>query len=201
MKYLLTVVIAALSWGLAAQDAPQQLPTAPSATKFPPQKTTSPPASETGQASPPAPAAPPAAADPSPPTQANTSASSAPQTNITPQPAPSTEPPKSNALPPSTSAKPAGTTESGDNPDELTIIRKRVDEVNVVFTVTDKRGHFVKDLTKNDFRVYDDNKPAESVRARSGARPTCRCASACSSTPAIRCATALSSSRKQLSSS
>ena len=40
-----------------------------------------------------------------------------------------------------------------------------MDEVNVVFTVTDKRGHFVKDLTQNDFRVFDDNKPAESVRS------------------------------------
>ena len=35
-----------------------------------------------------------------------------------------------------------------------------MDEVNVVFTVTDKRGHFVKDLTQNDFKVLDDNKPA-----------------------------------------
>jgi len=40
-----------------------------------------------------------------------------------------------------------------------------VDEVNVVFTVTDKRGHLVKDLTQNDFRVYDDSKPAESIRS------------------------------------
>ena len=34
-----------------------------------------------------------------------------------------------------------------------------------MFTVTDKRGHFVKDLTQNDFKVYDDNKPAENVRS------------------------------------
>ena len=40
-----------------------------------------------------------------------------------------------------------------------------MDEVNVVFTVTDKRGHYVKDLTQNDFRVYDDSKPAESIRS------------------------------------
>ena len=44
---------------------------------------------------------------------------------------------------------------AGDGVDDtLTVIRKRVDEVNVVFTVTDKRGHFVKDLTQNDFRVH-----------------------------------------------
>ena len=47
----------------------------------------------------------------------------------------------------------------------MTTITKRVDEVNVVFTVTDKRGHFVKDLTQNDFRVVDDSKPALSIRS------------------------------------
>ena len=45
----------------------------------------------------------------------------------------------------------------------LETIKKRVDEVNVVFTVTDKHGHFVKNLSKSDFRVVDDNKPAVSI--------------------------------------
>ncbi len=49
--------------------------------------------------------------------------------------------------------------------DTLTVIRKRVDEVNVVFTVTDKRDHFVKDVTQNDFRVIDDSKPALSIQS------------------------------------
>ena len=40
-----------------------------------------------------------------------------------------------------------------------------MDEVNVVFTVTDKRGKFVNDLKKDDFRVLDDNKPAQSIRS------------------------------------
>ena len=38
-------------------------------------------------------------------------------------------------------------------------IRARVDEVNVIFTVTDKHGRFVKNLTKNDFQVVDDKNP------------------------------------------
>ncbi len=59
-----------------------------------------------------------------------------------------------------------GSSPGGDTPDDtLTVIRKRVDEVNVVFTVTDKREHFVKDLTQNDFRVMDDNKPALGIRS------------------------------------
>ncbi|MGZ4824174.1 MAG: VWA domain-containing protein [Terriglobales bacterium] len=48
------------------------------------------------------------------------------------------------------------------SPDELTF-RKQVNEVNVVFTVTDKHGRFVKNLNKADFRVIDDNKPAASI--------------------------------------
>jgi VWFA-related protein len=164
MRYrLILFALAALSWGLAAQSPPQQLPTAPSATKFPPPQAAPPPEPETKQTTTPASAPP--AADPSPSAPAGTSASSTTQTNVTPQAVPANEPAKSNALPSSTTANTAGKVESGDNPDELTVIRKRVDEVNVVFTVTDKRGHFVKDLTQNDFKVYDDNKPAESVRS------------------------------------
>ena len=71
------------------------------------------------------------------------------------------------SAPPNVAAEGAvGEAGSGDTPDDtITVIRKRVDEVNVVFTVTDKRGHYVKDLTQNDFRVYDDGKPAESIRS------------------------------------
>ena len=34
-----------------------------------------------------------------------------------------------------------------------------------MFTVTDKRDHFVKDLTENDFRVIDDSRPALSIQS------------------------------------
>jgi Ca-activated chloride channel homolog len=47
----------------------------------------------------------------------------------------------------------------------ITTLRKRVDEVNVIFTVTDKRGHFIKDLKKDNIRVLDDHKPPSSVVA------------------------------------
>jgi VWFA-related protein len=45
-----------------------------------------------------------------------------------------------------------------------TTIVKTVNEVNVVFTVTDKHGHFVKNLQKNDFEVLDNNTP-EIIRS------------------------------------
>jgi VWFA-related protein len=47
----------------------------------------------------------------------------------------------------------------------MATIVKVVNEVNVVFTVTDKRGRFIKDLKKTDFQVIDDNRPAESIAA------------------------------------
>ena len=39
-----------------------------------------------------------------------------------------------------------------------------VNEVNVVFTVTDKHNHYVKDLKAADFRILDNNKPPANVR-------------------------------------
>ncbi len=40
-----------------------------------------------------------------------------------------------------------------------------VNEVSVVFTVTDKHNHYVKDLAKSDFRVIDDEKPITEIRS------------------------------------
>jgi Ca-activated chloride channel homolog len=145
MKFLATVVLAAaLLVGLAAQSAAQQLPDSPSTSKYPPPAATPEPAAS-GQAATPAPS-PSNTASTTPPPQANPADPSAAQSA------------KANA--PSTPSAGASAS-AGDAPDDDSItIRKRVDEVNVVFTVTDKREHFVKDLTQNDFHVLDDNKPA-----------------------------------------
>lgn len=40
-----------------------------------------------------------------------------------------------------------------------------VNEVPVVFTVTDKHNHYVKDLAKNDFKVIDDGQPVPEIRS------------------------------------
>lgn len=50
-----------------------------------------------------------------------------------------------------------------ENPTEKFISRAR--EVNVIFTVTDKRGKFVRDLTKDNFEVYDDKKRVPEIRS------------------------------------
>ena len=52
----------------------------------------------------------------------------------------------------------------GEDPDNSVLtIRKRVDEVNVLFIATDKHGKFVRNLTQNDFNFLDDHKPVQSI--------------------------------------
>ena len=100
------------------------------------------------------------------------------QSSPAPQPAPaaseaaaattSTTPDSSTPATGSENAATAATTKTPDltrdeNDQPLETIRKRVDEVNVIFTVTDKHGRYVKDLHKEDFAVKDDNQPAQSV--------------------------------------
>jgi Ca-activated chloride channel homolog len=47
--------------------------------------------------------------------------------------------------------------------ESVTTIRKQVDEVYVIFTVTDKRGRFVNDLRREDIQVTDDKKPPQAI--------------------------------------
>lgn len=62
--------------------------------------------------------------------------------------------------------KAAGDTAKGSQQDDsVSTIHKTVNEVNVVFTVTDKHGHYIKDLKKDDFKVLDDRKPVEQIRS------------------------------------
>lgn len=42
-------------------------------------------------------------------------------------------------------------------------IKKRVDEVNVLFIATDKHGKFVRNLNESDFSILDDYKPPQSI--------------------------------------
>ncbi|HZR31780.1 MAG TPA: VWA domain-containing protein [Terriglobales bacterium] len=64
---------------------------------------------------------------------------------------------------------PAAQTTSGaddtPSPEEnpAAIIRKQVNEVNVIFTVTDKHNRFVRNLSQQDFKVLDDKKLQPSI--------------------------------------
>jgi len=55
------------------------------------------------------------------------------------------------------------TNESADSGDAILTIKKRVDEVNVLFIATDRHVKFVRDLKQNDFSFRDDHKPVQSI--------------------------------------
>lgn len=61
------------------------------------------------------------------------------------------------------SSGPASTDDQ--KPDPAAKFKAVTNEVNVVFTVTDKHGKRVTDLKQNDFHVVDDNKPPEEIRS------------------------------------
>lgn len=88
-----------------------------------------------------------------------------------PQPAASedTKPASPAAAPSDQSATSSPATDTANTPgvvDEAgTTIRKQVNEVSVVFTVTDKHNHYIKDLTQRDFQVLDDERPVEEIRS------------------------------------
>ncbi len=69
------------------------------------------------------------------------------------------------------SSAPAAAQEQAADPnaagevDPVTTIRSTTNEVNVVFTVTDKHGRRITDLKQGDFRVLDDNKPPQEIRS------------------------------------
>lgn len=87
------------------------------------------------------------------------------------QPAPprpvSASPATPEPVPEKQSADPKAAAPPDTKPAEepATTFRKTVNEVNVVFTVTDKHGRYVNDLTKGDFSVIDDQKPALEIRS------------------------------------
>ena len=149
---LLSILLVLGVSALRAQDAGQaELPSAPSATQSQnqPQKV--------------APSAQPQTA-PVPQTaaqQAQVPTGSAKPDAAAPATQPSNQAPKGTASPAASS--PLGSGPSED--DSLTTIKSTVNEVNVVFTVTDKHGHYVKDLKKENFKVVDDSKPASEIRS------------------------------------
>jgi Ca-activated chloride channel homolog len=147
---------------LAQDSQPAELPSAPSAVRQQEQQSKTPPPA------PPAPAAQPAADKQTTPEPAQSPAKPEANSQDTPasQPAspatPGTNAADVKAPPPAPAARKEQTQEDDDS---VIVVRKRVDEVNVVFTVTDKHGHYVKDLKRDDFRVLDDKEPALEIRS------------------------------------
>jgi Ca-activated chloride channel homolog len=95
--------------------------------------------------------------------QASPSSQSSPTAEISAQ--------SSSQTSPAPAATPQGppvgqhVSDSGVAPPDVPKIRVGINEVNVVFTVTDKHGKRVTDLKQNDFRIVDDSKPATEIRS------------------------------------
>jgi Ca-activated chloride channel family protein len=71
-----------------------------------------------------------------------------------------TAPPQSA---PAGTAQPAVTPSASGQSDQQYTITRQVNEVDLVFTVTDKHGHFIKDLKQSDFALLDDQKAPDRV--------------------------------------
>ena len=52
-----------------------------------------------------------------------------------------------------------------NNTEPVSTLKVSTNEVNVVFTVTDKHGRRITDLKQNDFQVLDDNKPPAQINS------------------------------------
>jgi Ca-activated chloride channel homolog len=177
---LLWVVLALLVPAINAQDSDgSDLPAAPSATRQ--QQTPPPPPSAPPQSSSPPPAqrapqrggiqelktidqvaqdqqsAPPATNSEQPAAKPDESKPAAPASD---------NPADSEDKKPAEEKRAGSAATSNDDIDSsLPTIKRVVNEVNVVFTVTDKHGRYIKDLKQNNFKILDDNKPASQVRS------------------------------------
>ena len=111
-----------------------------------------------------APATTPAPHATSPASSSPTTPSAAPATpaGAPPAQAPSsTPPPAAPASPPSPAPGGNPAPVAGDEP--VATISVQANEVNLIFTVTDKKGHFVTGLGQSSFGLLDDGRPPVAV--------------------------------------
>jgi VWFA-related protein len=93
--------------------------------------------------------------------------SSTPQNVVPPTPAGQAPAQPGSAATPGQGAaaqSPNATPGAPPNQDEqITTLRVQANEVNLIFTVTDKKGHFVTGLNQSSFGLLDDGRPPEAV--------------------------------------
>ena len=85
------------------------------------------------------------------------------------QQAPATAPAAQQPAPPSAAApaaqQPADAQQAGGDQDSAAAptIKVGVNEVNLIFTVTDKHGHYIPNLKQSDFALLDDQRAPEKI--------------------------------------
>src|SRR5260370_849893 len=80
--------------------------------------------------------------------------------STTPQP-----PPVTGTAPAAKAVSPSPKNATGADIPSGGTIRSVVDEVNVIFTVTDKHGKFVRDLKQSQFKILDNNLPPKQIKS------------------------------------
>ncbi len=100
-------------------------------------------------------------------TEAAAPAQSTAQSSAQPPASPASQSVETTPAQPQPAAPQDPAAKASDDPARTDVPRIRVgiNEVNVVFTVTDKHGKRVTDLKQNDFHIVDDRKPAVEIRS------------------------------------
>src|SRR6185437_10883049 len=81
-------------------------------------------------------------------------------TPVSPLSSPIAPPP---AVSPAPNAAPQGQGQPQSQDEPITTIKVQVNEVNLIFTVTDKKGRFITGLKRENFGLLDDGRPPEAV--------------------------------------
>ncbi len=79
------------------------------------------------------------------------------------QPAATQPATSATAQAPKTNAVTTDSAAAADNTIPIETFRSRSDEVNVIFTVTDKHNKFIKDLKQGQFKFLDNNRPPKQI--------------------------------------
>jgi VWFA-related protein len=72
------------------------------------------------------------------------------------------DPPANPPAPATASPQPAQQNPSDQAPEQPTL-RTFVNEVNLIFTVTDRHGHYIPNLSQNDFALLDDGRAPQKI--------------------------------------
>jgi Ca-activated chloride channel family protein len=72
-------------------------------------------------------------------------------------------PPAPAASPSASGAQQPGNSNVDSKNEKIPTVRVRTDEVNVVFTVVDKDGKFVRDLKQEQFKILDNHLPPQKI--------------------------------------
>ena len=91
------------------------------------------------------------------------SSSGTPSNATAPQAIPVQPAPSGQTAPPQGSAPAPGANETPASDEPITTIKVQANEVNLIFTVTDRHGRFITGLKRENFGLLDDGHPPEAV--------------------------------------